>query len=263
MSEMYEQRLEAFGLAATESRVYVALLGNPALSAQNLAQIVGLPRSSVYPALKSLETKGLIEGGAGYGSRFRAVPPENALPTLIDRERESLEIRERLGKELAQDLSALTEGVDEEPEELLEVLRNRRVIADRFARLQLEAQHEINGLVKAPILTAQRSNPAEEKALARGVKVRVIYEAAILEDHAVRPYLGGWISSGEDARVFDGQLPMKLQLFDAETALLPLQGPNADRVSMLVLIRDRALGSGLRMLFESLWEQSRPLDEDR
>src|ERR1700742_3988473 len=105
----YEQRgkLEQLGLSSTEAGIYLTLLKSGPLSASALAIATQIPRTSVYPTLASLVDKGLVEDGAEHGSRFTAVPPDEALATLISREEETLRRRSGLARELAQEFSEI------------------------------------------------------------------------------------------------------------------------------------------------------------
>ena len=272
----HTHKLEALGLSPAEAGVYLALIeAETRLSAQAIADSTGTARSSVYQVVRSLADKGLVEGGAGYGGRYSAVSPEEGLPNLIEREREMLVEKEGLAKELAK-LLASSFGDGPIEKDVVEILRNPRVIADRFDRLQLEAQDEINGLVKAPLLSPRHSNPIEDKVLRRGVRVRALYESAVLDNKEIAPYIGRWVEAGEEARIYEGILPMKLQLFDARTALLPLEvtaaaPPQTEAIEELldnrrerhqitaIIIRHPSLGAGLKVLFDTLWERGRPL----
>jgi sugar-specific transcriptional regulator TrmB len=253
--------LELLGLSSGEAAVYIVLVGKGRLGVQGMAELSGVPRSSLYPTLRSLADKGLVEGGAGYRGRYRAVPTEIALSSLIDRQRETLSERERLAKELIERLAFAGDGVEDPGEDVIEILRNRRVIADRYERLQLLAEREIKVLVKTPIL-GRGENPAQEAALRRGVRVRALYERAALEDEAIAPYVKHWIVTGEDARLYNGELPLKFALFDDRNVLMPLETPAEADSLTAVLIRHAALGAGLKMLFECLWENAAPVGSE-
>src|SRR5207244_11457344 len=99
------------------------------------------------------------------------------------------------------------------PNELIEVRRNPQVVADRFQQLQLEARRQIDVFTKPPFFH-RTGNPAQKNVLRRGVHARSLYEKAALEDPAVKPYITTWIGTGEEARVYDGELPDKLVIFD-------------------------------------------------
>ena len=104
-----------------------------------------------------------------------------------------------------------------------------------------------------------QGNPAESQSLRRGVKHRVIYQASILDHENVAPYLRGWVEAGEDARVYHGELPLKLILFDSKVAWMPLETDGQHHPVVSVLIRHHALSSALRLLFDYLWKESEPI----
>ncbi len=128
--------------------------------------------------------------------------------------------------------------------------------------MQAEATEEVHTLVKGPFVLKKlnrKGNPAEQESLGRGVKHRAIYESALLADENVAPFLENWIAAGEDARSFDGELPLKLVLFDSKIAWVPLETDAVRHPVISVLIRHHALGKALRLLFEYLWQESKPI----
>ena len=267
MNGQHLAELEGQGLSPSEARVYTLLLTSGPIGAQAVADGASLNRSTTYQVLKGLAEKGLVEGGVGYGSRYRAVPPEQALPGLIDRQREGLTSelaeRERRAKELIGDLVHLSAPADAEVavDEVVEIIGNPRAVGERFVRLQLEADHEIRMFTKAPIVV-QKGNPAERTALERGVAVKCLYEAAVLEDESIGPYVSEWVEAGEVARVYPGELPFKFVMFDGATVLMPLETPGTRHAMTSILIRHPALARGLAMLFDCLWDLSDPVGLD-
>lgn len=254
--------LERLGLAPSAASAYLALLSRGPLTATALSEAIGITRSSGYSALRSLADEGLVETGLAHGSRYRAIPPHHALPALLTRRRDSLaaqlEEEEDLARSLTENLAGIV-GQDEiVPEELVEIIRTPQATAERFTRLQLEADETIEVFVKLPIALGG-GNPAQAKALSRGVRVRSLYEEQILSDSDVQPYLSQWVSDGEEGRIYRGELPFKLALFDSRIALLPLQMSEGARPLMSVLVRHPALAVGLRMLFDFMWKNAAPL----
>ena len=250
--------LEALGLSESESKVYLCLLGHSWLGAPAVAEVTQIPRSSVYLVLRSLIDMGLVEGGAGYGSRFRALPPRQGVTTLLERDREELQAREEVAEGLLPRLEALSKSAHDVEEQVIEVLHSPKAVAERFERLQLEATTEVDVVVKNPIVLTNRGNPAELAALKRGVRYRGLYERAILEHSEVHPHLAQWYEAGEDLRVYPGELPLKLALFDSRSAFLPLPTPGSPNGITSLLIRHDALGAGLQTLFDHLWARAEP-----
>ncbi len=259
-------RLEQLGLAPAQARAYLTLLSGGPMGGPALAELMGVTRTSAYNALRVLSQLGFVESGAGYASRFRAVPPEEALPALIDRRRvevnERLTQEEALAKAVAQEIAELAPKKDQAEQEVVEIIRNRRAVGERFERLEAEAQEEAWVFVKAPFATSG-TRDVQEDAMRRGVRCRGLYEQAIVDDPEIARYLGHWIAGGEEARVYPGELPFKMALFDGRIALMPLETPDDRHAVTSILIRHRGLGLGLRMLFECLWERSAVLEEGR
>jgi sugar-specific transcriptional regulator TrmB len=257
MIEDAQMELQELGLLPAEAQVYLALVRNGALGGSAIASVTGFPRSSVYLTLNSLLDKGLVEGGAGHGSRFSVVRPDKALPSLILQEKQAISTREKIAIELGGKLSAIAETtIDSGPDELIQVIRSARGVAERYERLQLEAKRHIEGFVKAPLFIAP-GNPAQTKTQKRGVVYRGLYERAVLDDAGVKAYLANWLNLGEEIRVYDGELPHKLIIFDRKRVLAHLSMPGNQMRTLY--IQHPELAASLAIAFESLWAISEPL----
>ena len=256
MKQSFVSDLQQLGLSSAEAQIYTTLLNNGSLGAAAIASLTGLQRCNVYPVLWSLADKGLVAGGAGYGSTFTAVPPAKALPSLITREKETLSQREQLAEQLAELMSPLVPSEETAPKDLIEVLRNPQVVADRFQQLQLEARRQIDVFTKPPFFH-RTGNPAQKNVLRRGVHARSLYEKTALEDPAVKPYIASWVGTGEEARVYDGELPHKLVIFDSRVVLMPLIKPGEQ--TRTLVIRHAQLAQSLSLAFQFLWERSEPI----
>jgi sugar-specific transcriptional regulator TrmB len=258
MNDKFARELTKLGLTSTEGEVYLALLQMGSTSASAIAVATGLARTAVYPSLASLADKGLIEGGIGYGSKFAAVPPDEALSGLIAREKQTMAEREQIADKLAEALRDF--ACDNEPavDEPVQILRTRHVINQRLDRLTLEAERTIDVMVKAPILS-RTGNPAQQKSQRRGVHSRALYERAVLEDLAINQYLKGWVKAGEEARVYDGILPYKLVIFDQAVVLITLAGTPGGPSALFV--RHEPLAKSLTEWFNLRWQEGKPLQE--
>lgn len=257
MSPVLRLKLEQLGLSPGEAIVYLAVLVHGPLAAPAIASQTGVARTSVYPTICSLAEKGLIEGGLGHGSKFTAVAPEQALRALVVREEQTLAERQQIAKELAEVLAPLAADTESALDDSVQVIRTPQLLGERFQRLQLEATRLIEVVVKAPILTPKASNPAQKKTMARGVHGKGLYERAALEDPNVQPFIAGWLAGGEEARVYDGELPTKMVIFDREIVLAALTRHTGHVASML--IRNAPFAQCMGILFDYFWQQSKPL----
>jgi sugar-specific transcriptional regulator TrmB len=255
MGEDFQMELQELGLLPAEAQVYLALVRNGALGGSAIASVTGFPRSSVYLTLNSLLDKGLIEGGAGHGSRFSVVPPDKALSSLVVQEKQAISAREKIAAQLGHKLSALVETTDTVPDELIQVIRSARGVAERYERLQLEAEKQVEGFVKAPLFVTA-GNPAQERMQRRGVHYRALYERAVLDDPGVKNYLSNWVAHGEEVRIYDGELPHKLVIFDRKRVLAHLSMPG-DQMRTLY-IQHPELAASLGIAFDAMWRKSKP-----
>lgn len=68
----------------------MALLQNGELDAKSISERSTVPPTAVYPNLKSLKAKGLIQELAGKVSVYQALPPEAALSAYVEEQKKSL-----------------------------------------------------------------------------------------------------------------------------------------------------------------------------
>jgi sugar-specific transcriptional regulator TrmB len=257
MNSTYRAKLEKLGLSPAEAQVYLAVLRHGPLAAAAIAQGTGIARTSIYPIICSLADKGLLESGIGYGSKFAAVPPDEALSSLISREKHILAERESVAAELSEILAPLAAEAESDSDDLVQVIRTPHAITQRYERLQLEAEGTVDTIVKTPILNPRKDNPAQARAQQRGVHYRALYEKAAVEDAEIKPYLQAWIVGGEEARVYDSKLPYKLTIFDAEIALITLTKRGDTWLTLFV--KHEPLAKSLTEWFNLKWEKSKPL----
>jgi sugar-specific transcriptional regulator TrmB len=257
MSDPNKAKLQELGLSPAEAQIYLAIIHRGPLPAPAIANETGIKRTSVYPVICSLADKGLIEGGTGHGSKYAAVPPNEALPLLVAREKELISERERIATELGDTLASVAGDAESALDDSVQVIRTPQVIGERIHRLQLEASRLIEGFIKAPILMPRASNPAQKSAIRRGVQYRGLYERAAIADAKVGPYIRGWLALGEEARVYEGELPFKLSLFDREVVLTTLVRRTGQPAALL--IRHAPFAQGMSILFDYFWNQAEPL----
>src|SRR3989344_1385976 len=102
---MEEKLLAALGLNAREAKVYLAVVKHGETDPASLSKATGIKRTSAYAIARGLAEKGLLVEDAT--KRPRTFLP--ALPKEVEHiaveERKRLDVRERLFKELAGDLS--------------------------------------------------------------------------------------------------------------------------------------------------------------
>jgi len=139
--------LEALGLSAGESKVYLKLLSQP--EGEMLDKVVtafGIPTPIAQDALKSLADKGLVKISS---NRVEVVQPRTVLQRVLDQRKRNLENQVSQETSIALELEKLLEPVYWEnrlgikPEEILEPLRDLTDMELRTAQILGNAMKEV------------------------------------------------------------------------------------------------------------------------
>lgn len=85
-----------FGLSEYEARVLLTLLAKGELTAKEISQLSGVPRTSVYEVVRSLTEKGIVEG-SGKPMKFKSISSEELVNLFSRKIRENMDF---LKKEL-------------------------------------------------------------------------------------------------------------------------------------------------------------------
>jgi HTH-type transcriptional regulator, sugar sensing transcriptional regulator len=100
--------LKEFGLSENEIKVYLALTKTGEATAQNVAKAAGLPRTTTYHLLESLEQKGLVGFVVKESKKyFQAAKPIKLIDTL--------EEKKKIIQEIMPELNSMSETIKERP----------------------------------------------------------------------------------------------------------------------------------------------------
>jgi len=262
--------LTNLGLNTYESSVYLALLSRSGLSSTELATRAKVPRQRIYDVLRSLDAKGLCTSRDTNPKTFYPVDPESALPALSAQRAAELEReRERIAAQAAE-LGALLaplyrEGQNaSDPLQYVEALADPVRIMTRAHELAASARSHVNSLIARPmILSSEENLRFLHMPLARGVRYRALYERSAYDDEELRGWMDELSAKGQQIRVVPS-LPVKLQAFDDEVALLSMQDPVGGQPSFTALaIRHRGAVALLNLAFERLWDGGVPYSKSK
>jgi len=257
--------LTELGLTAYEAAAYLALLGRPELTSAEVAARAGIPRQRVYDVLGALAAKGLCLAREAVPRAFAAVDPAKALD-LLARERGEALMREReaalaLAGRLAGELGPVFASGrgQNDPLAYVEVLAGPGRIAARALDLARGAARRVNSCITRPmILSAEQNRTFMQAPLGRGLAYRALCDASVLADPGLAPLWAGCCDAGLELRVAPA-LPLKMQAFDDEVALLSMQDPAGGPPSFTaVVIHNRGVVAMLGLAFEQLWAGAEP-----
>lgn len=253
--------LEAIGMDESHTAVYRLLLGMPSADLEEIARGTALSMRAARSILEELEELGLIARQASAPDRVVASPPSVALrPILLEHERRLSSAHEALVhlSDLYRDGTAQRAAPD-----VIDVVLGADAVVQRLGQLQASAEREVRVFVLEDIaLVSGAENVEEDRALARGVRYRVIAERAVLERPGFIETVRGLEPLGEEVRVLQS-LPTRLFIADDTFALLPMHSPGNERVSGALLVHPSPLFDLIASMFEESWSRAARLFADR
>jgi sugar-specific transcriptional regulator TrmB len=258
--------LSELGLNGYESAAYLALLARSGLAPTELAIRAKVPRQRIYDVLESLAHKGLCTSRDTTPRTYYAVTPTLALEGLSQQRAAALEMEREKTARTAQELIAQllpifqTGRGQNDPLAYIEVLSEPSRIAARALELARSAQRSVNSCIRRPLILSREQNwRFIQEPLQRGVCYRALYETSASDDAELREWMITFQEWGQQIRLVP-VLPVKMNSFDEQAALLSMQDPVGGPPSFTALaIRHPGTVAFLNMAFERLWDQGQPL----
>ncbi|MBN1678538.1 MAG: TrmB family transcriptional regulator [Candidatus Thermoplasmatota archaeon] len=156
--------LEKLGLSEYEARAYVALVALGPSSANSVAEIAQIPRTSAYKVMISLGAKGFVRESKGRPRAFASVDPE--------------EISKRFAKDIEESFSKVASVRDMLSEkgipQLVYTILGKDRVLEKIGEMLDKSGHSF--VMSSPSLSDVRAGLAKRlaNAVARGVEVTII-----------------------------------------------------------------------------------------
>lgn len=244
--------LQALGLDQAEERAYRALIDLGAAVPEVLADRLRVSGAEAWSLVRRLTALGLAAPSGADPGRYVVSAPDVALRAMLVQRRDELRRTELAVSELTELYRRNSGG--RAVSDLVEVVTGAGATRQRFEQLQRGAEREVLAFVtRSPAVTTAEENLAEDAAVRRGVRYRVIIERALLSqrDGLRRAELAA--AQGEEVAVLDS-LPMKLVVADRATALVPLTA--AGREPGAIVVHSSGLLDALTSLFDWAWSRA-------
>ncbi|UUY47982.1 LuxR C-terminal-related transcriptional regulator [Streptomyces yangpuensis] len=259
--------LQALGLGADVEAVYRGMLADPSGGVAELTARLGLTEVQVREGLDRLVDLDLLRPSRDCPGALRAVRPELGLELLLRRQEEELA---RQQEELARSKAAAAQVVSEFAElrpntevDGAERLVGMDAIQSRLEQLAHGLERECLAILPGGALSEaslESSRPLDERALARGIEMRSVYQDSARNDPATLAYARWLTEQGGQVRT-SPLLPPRLLVFDRTVAVVPID-PAHSRLGALCTSAPGIVAS-LVTLFEQTWQAAVPLGADR
>lgn len=156
--------LARLGLSEYEARGYVALVALGSGTANLVAEVAQIPRTSAYKVMKSLEAKGFAQSKPGRPKSFAPVDPSELSVRVVAEVRESFERISSVKNILSE------RGVPQ----LVYTIMGRERVLDKIGEMIDRTEHTF--VISSPSITglSRRLGKRFVAATSRGVRIRVI-----------------------------------------------------------------------------------------
>lgn len=249
------QKLKKMGLSGYEAQVYLALLGETRAPASRVVRKSGVPQSKVYGALTSLVERGFAEQVLGDVKLYRGIPPEQAFENYQRSVQESLAQSRSDMKELA--VKAPDSPTDDPGSLGIRLVRSGQIVGvvnDAFDTVE----KELLIAVKAPMVMGPTTE-IDQQMLKRGVQLRYVIDASILDDAVYGPQVLQNAEELEGRVRFVEAVPLRFMVIDGKNAMIELA--EEDNSTMGLVVPNKGLAENMRMLFDGLWARAKTVDE--
>lgn len=259
-SEKSAEMLMDFGLTRNQAKVYIAIAQLGLASVGQASKASKVRREDVYRMLPKLEKMGLIERVLGKPTKIRALPMEEALHILIEREQEiaNKKVSALMTKKdtILKHYKPSTLKTTEEPHFAL-VLHRVGIMSKEMSMVK-KAKSAIN-IVTSRDKFAQFFNNYDEalkKATKKGIQVRMILNVTEHDDSILRA-----IKEYESARVpvdlkYTDQRSTHCMIVDYKEALVSTSTEPTLRETAHLWTDNSSLVGLLQKNFEGLWHAS-------
>lgn len=254
---MYKE-LRSLGLTAYEIKIYRCLLEYGKLKAKGIAELSGVPPTAVYPNLKTLQEKGLIQQFKGDVALFQALQPALAVPVFIDQEKKRLaETQENIVVQ-AEQLFHSKQVVKEK--EVLQISHGREFSAAIYFDALKRVQKSFYILGWTFLKVGEKYTLLKEfkKALRRGVDVRILLTG---------PPDKNWplLKIYQDADIKLRYIPLNnfsIVVVDGKECKITLKGKDLpEKINMHIL--DESLANALHTYFLDQWKKAENLHPEK
>lgn len=255
--------LAELGFTTHAESIYRSLLRNPSLGVAELAAEHGIDEAVAAENCTKLVELGVLKYDRA-GEGFIVPRPSAAIGQLIERrEEELLRLYRRASDSrfVIEELEALYRKPEpvEPADQGVERLTGLEAVRDRLEELSFFTRTSVFSIQPGgpqSLESLEASRPLDQRGIRRGVEMRVIHEASLLDDELNRAYLRELVMGGVKVRVSTQQLE-RMIIMDEQVAVVPVDPSNSRRGALIV--RNPGLVAGFLDLFHRAWQDAEEL----
>ncbi|MFB3888985.1 MAG: TrmB family transcriptional regulator [Candidatus Bathyarchaeia archaeon] len=222
-----EERIETLmqlGLTLNQARLYIALTQLSQATAKELSAKARMSRQDIYRVMPELERASLVERIVTLPTLFRAFPVESGISILLKRKiAEQNQLRKRT-EELLCDVKSNHVNDASHEESQFVIVPGGETIIQRLRESVQKAQRTVESVTvrKRFSQVLLEFHEDYEKALARGVRIRIVTEKALPEGEALK--IAGTLMKSPlfEVRTLSNSPKAMVSIFDGKEAFVKI-----------------------------------------
>jgi sugar-specific transcriptional regulator TrmB len=252
------QLLTGMGFTKTQAKIYLTLLKLEEADVRMLCEKTNVARPEVYRTLGELQKRGLVEKEIATPYRFKATPVDLGLKILIDQRIQQCNEIQAKANEFIQQLRKVKKDTIPRQEYKLIKVEGRERLKQILKPQHDRTQRTVNILTTLPRWLQMLHFCFEnyEKALARGVRYRVILEAISSEIDKHENIDTLLKTKNFELRLSKGPLKTNAAVFDEKEAVINFFPSKSLAESPLIWTNHPSFISMCQDHFNTVWKKA-------
>jgi sugar-specific transcriptional regulator TrmB len=259
--------LVSMGLTRIDAKIYVFLAKRGPQKAQNVALAMKIAKQRLYPSLRRLQSKGLVNATLEHPARFSALSFEKALDLFAKAKMEEAKNIQQSKDSLLSDWQSIVVKEAEGKSAKFTVIEGRNYIYSKIQQMIQETKNQLSTVTTVPdliqadqygLLDTVFNHPLKHK-----IQFRFLTELSALNVKAMNTLLERVPKTGFNLKVKNPELGLKLSprmvLRDNEELLFFITSPTDKDTCLWTTCKE--LVQSFAAVFDELWRNSTDIEE--
>ena len=261
------KNLVSMGLTRVDAKIYVFLAKRGPQKAQDIAIAMKIAKQRLYPSLRRLQSKGLVNATLEHPARFSALSFEKALDLFAEAKMEEAKDIQQSKDSLLSDWQSVVVKEAEDKSAKFTVIEGRNYIYSKIHQMIQETKNQLStvttvpGLIKADqygLLDTAFNHPLKHK-----IQFRFLTELSAANMNAMNTLLERTPKTGFNLKLRNPELGLKLSprmvLRDNQELLFFITSPTDKDTCLWTTCKE--LVQSFVAVFDELWRNSTDIEE--
>ena len=253
--------LSEFGLEDTDSMLYLGLLQMGSVTVGSMSAKLEIDRGKAYRALNRLRNLGLVSTTFSNPTICKAIEPEDALTTIIQKKEDEIITMQKLAKKIVKDLKNISAEQNTTEVSSFSIIQGRSNIYARIGKLIQQAQNTIYIVTTVEdVLRMYHTSIPEKIAICKknGIEVRLL---TYTDSENLLPLIDRLNAS--ESKV--GKLPSQSRIIVEKNQQLIMSGSIKESMDLndesdsILYTNSSEMINNMHSLCDHLWKKSKQL----